>query len=252
MPIIGVINEKGGVGKTTTAINLSVALAQRHKVLLVDLDPQANASSGLGFISPETTIYEVLKGEISARQAITDTEIDNLRILPASPELASANVDIKATAENMRILSKVLIAARPQYHFIILDSPPSKGALTINAMVASDKLIIPLQTEYYALEGIASVVDTTKRVKASLNPKLDILGILLTMFDVRTNLSQQVEENVRQHFGEGVFRTIIPRSIRLAEAPSFSKSIFEFAPNSSGAYAYTQLAKEVIKRVNEA
>ncbi len=252
MPIIGVINEKGGVGKTTTVINLAAALAKQHKVLLVDLDPQANASSGLGLILPENTTYEVLKGEISARQAIVDSDIKNLKILPASAELAGANVDIKSTAENMRILSKALIAVRPQFDFIILDSPPSKGALTINAMVAADKLLIPLQTEYYALEGIASVVDTIKRVRASLNPKLDIIGILLTMFDVRTNLSQQVEENVREHFGDMVFRTIIPRSIRLAEAPSYSQSIFEFAPSSSGALAYKQLAKEVIKRAREA
>jgi len=229
VPIIGIINEKGGVGKTTTVINLSAALAKQHKVLLVDLDPQANASSGLGLILPENTTYEVLKGEISARQAIVDSDIKNLKIL-----------------------SKALIAVRPQFDFIILDSPPSKGALTINAMVASDKLLIPLQTEYYALEGIASVVDTIKRVKASLNPKLDILGILLTMFDVRTNLSQQVEENVREHFGNMVFRTIIPRSIRLAEAPSYGQAIFEFAPSSAGALAYKQLAKEVIKRVREA
>lgn len=252
MPIIGIINEKGGVGKTTTVINLASALAKQHKVLLVDLDPQANASSGLGLILPENTIYEVLKGEISARQAIVDSGVKNLSILPASQDLAGANVDIKSTAENMKILSKALIAVRPQFDFIILDSPPSKGALTINAMVAADLLLIPLQTEYYALEGIASVVDTIKRVRASLNPKLDILGILLTMFDVRTNLSQQVEENVREHFGDMVFRTIIPRSIRLAEAPSYGQSIFEFAPSSSGALAYKQLAREVIKRVREA
>ncbi len=252
MPTIGVINEKGGVGKTTTVINLAAALAQRHKVLLVDLDPQTNASSGLGVVSTENNIYDVLSGDISARKAIIESNIPNLNILPASPDLAGVSVDIKSTAENMKLLDKSLTAIRPQYDFIIFDTPPSKGVLTINTLVASNFLIIPLQTEYYALEGIASVIETIKRVKALLNPNLEILGILLTMFDIRTKLSQQVEENVREHFGSTVFRTIIPRSIRLAEAPSFGQSIFEFEPSSSGALAYDQLAKEVVNRVREA
>lgn len=252
MPTIGVINQKGGVGKTTSAVNLAAALAASRKVLLVDLDPQANASSGLGFIRPEKTVYDVLIGEASARHTAQPTEIDNLSVLPASPDLSGAAMELDASSENMKLLSKALIGVRPNYDIIILDSPPSIGALTLNSLAAADHLIIPLQTEYYALEGIASMVDTVERVQDNLNPELSILGILLTMFDSRTNLSQQVADNVRQHFGKLVFNAIIPRSVRLAEAPSYAQSIFQFAPNSTGATAYQELAGEVLIRVSEA
>ena len=252
MPIIGVINQKGGVGKTTTAVNLAAALAQRRRILLVDLDPQANASSGLSVIGAEKSIYDVLNGDSSARHATLGTAIENLDIIPASKDLAAAAMELDASSENMKLLSKALIGVRPNYDIIILDSPPSIGALTLNSLSAADFLIIPLQTEYYALEGIASMVDTVERVQSSLNPELAILGILLTMFDVRTNLSQQVEDNVRKHFGKLVFESVIPRNVRLAEAPSFGQAVFQYAPESLGAIAYEKLALEVLERVSEA
>lgn len=252
MPIIGVINQKGGVGKTTTAINLAAALAYQRRLLLVDLDPQANASSGLGITNPEKTVYDVLIGNASARHAVIDSGIENLSVLPASADLAGAAVELDASSENMKLLSKALIGVRPNYDFIVIDSPPSIGALTLNSLAAADYLIIPLQTEYYALEGIASMVDTVDRVRASLNPELTILGILLTMFDTRTKLSGEVEDNVRKHFGTQVFESVIPRNVRLAEAPSYGQPIFTYAPTSQGAAAYRRLAEEVIQRVSKA
>ncbi len=252
MPIVGVINQKGGVGKTTTAINLAAALAETRRVLLVDMDPQANASSGVGVRGAERTIYDVLIGELSARRAITDTDIPNLKVLPASVELSGAAVELDASADSMRLLAKALIGVRPNFDFIVLDAPPSIGALTLNALVAADHLVIPLQTEYYALEGIAGMMDTVERLRASLNPDLNILGILLTMFDSRTRLSQEVEENVRSHFSDLVFDAVIPRNVRLAEAPSYGQPIYAYAPASSGAQAYRRLAEEVILRVSEA
>ncbi len=252
MPIIGVINQKGGVGKTTSAINLAAALAEHRQVLLVDLDPQANASSGLGVNIAEKTVYDVLVGTTPARQAIFTSPEHNLKILPASADLASAAIELDATTENMRLLSKALIGVRPNFDLIILDAPPSIGALTLNALAAADHLLIPLQTEYYALEGIASMMDTVDRIQASVNPDLQILGIVLTMFDSRTRLSQEVEENVRKHFGKQVFGTVIPRNVRLAEAPSYGQAIFQYAPRSHGAAAYRRLAEEVLERVSQA
>ena len=251
MPILGVINQKGGVGKTTTAINLAAALAMlNRRILLVDLDPQANASSGIGITEPSLTVYDVLIGKASARQVTTDTNIPNLKILPASSDLAGAAVELDATTDNMKLLSKSLMAVRPNYDFIIVDSPPSVGSLTLNSLAAADMLIIPLQAEYYALEGIAKMTDTVERVKGSLNPDLSILGILITMYDNRTKLSKEVEDNVRKHFGNLVFTSVIPRNVRLAEAPSYGQSVFEFAADSQGAEAYKQLAEEVLERVS--
>jgi chromosome partitioning protein len=251
MPILGIINQKGGVGKTTTAINLAAALAMlNRRILLVDLDPQANASSGLGIVEPSLTIYDVLVGKASARQVTTNSSVPNLKLLPASADLAGAAVELDATTDNMKLLSKSLLAVRPNYDFVIVDSPPSVGALTLNSLAAADMLIIPLQAEYYALEGIAKMTETVDRVKASLNPDLTILGILITMFDSRTKLSKEVEDNVRKHFGDLVFKAVIPRNVRLAEAPSYGQSVFEFAGDSQGAEAYKALAVEVLERVS--
>ena len=251
MPVIGVINQKGGVGKTTTAINLSAALARLRNVLLVDLDPQANATSGLGLL-PSSSVYDVLSGTVSARRALLRARQQNLSLLASSAELAGAALELDASAEDVQLLAKALIGVRPSFEFIVIDAPPSFGALTLNALVAADYLIVPVQCEYYALEGIAGMMDTVERVKASLNPEVRVLGLLLTMADHRTNLSQQVEANVRQHFGPLVFDVVVPRSVRLAEAPSHGLPIFEYAPGSAGAVAYEALAMEVVERVSEA
>lgn len=252
MAIIAVFNQKGGVGKTTTAVNLSAALAGRRRILLADLDPQANASSGVGVTAPERTVYDVIAGRASARQAVCATSTPNLDLLAATGDLAGVQVEVDAGRENMRLLARGLMGVRPNYDFIIVDAPPSMGILTLNALAAADLLVVPLQTEYYALEGIASMMDTVERVRGSVNPDLRILGILLTMYDGRTRLSQEVEENVRKHFGGLVFETIIPRTVRLAEAPSYGQSVLAYAPTSQGAVAYEALAEEVIRRVSEA
>ncbi len=252
MPIVGIINQKGGVGKTTTAVNLAAALAVYRRVLLVDLDPQANASSGVGIRNPERSVYDVLVGDVAARHAIVESSIPQLKVLPASVDLAGAAVELDASSDNLQLLSKALIGARPNFDFIVVDAPPSLGALTLNALVAAEQLIIPLQTEYYALEGIASMTDTVERIQSSYNPELRVLGILLTMFDARTNLSRDVEANVRSFFAERVFKTVIPRNVRLAEAPSHGQPIFQYAPQSQGASAYRSLAEEVIERVSQA
>ncbi len=252
MPIVGVINQKGGVGKTTTAVNVAAALASRRRVLLVDLDPQANATSGIGLHEVDLSIYDVLVGRASARAAIRRTSTPELHVLPATAALAGAALELDASTDDLRLLAKALIGVRPNYDFIILDAPPSFGSLTLNALAAADQLVVPVQCEYYALEGIAGMMDTIDRVRGSLNPALGVLGLLLTMADQRTNLSQQVEANVREHFGGLVFRAVIPRTVRLAEAPSHGLPIFEYAPTSTGAVAYAALAEEVIERVSEA
>jgi chromosome partitioning protein len=251
--IIGVINQKGGVGKTTTAINLAAALAQRKRsVLIVDLDPQANATSGLGLQGAVLSVYDVLVGRSSVAAATQPTRMERVDLLPATAELAGAALELDASSDDLNRLKGALAPVSGTYDFVLVDAPPSFGALTLNALVGATHLLLPVQCEYYALEGIAGMFDTIDRVRASLNPALEVLGLLLTMADQRTNLTQQVEANVRNHFGATVFESVIPRTVRLAEAPSFGLSIYEYAPTSSAAEAYTNLAKEVMTRVGKA
>ncbi len=248
MKVISFVNQKGGVGKTTTTINLAAYLAtSRRKVLVIDLDPQANASSGLGVREAEIGVYDVLLGDIKAADAIVPTAQTNLFLMPATADLAGASVELTEQPDRL----KVLLAQLEGFDVVLVDAPPSLGALAINALVASDGIIIPLQAEYYALEGVAGMMDTINRVKDALNPTLKLLGILVTMFDTRTNLAQQVEQNVREHFGELVFWSVIPRNVKLSEAPSYGQTINRYAPISSGAGAYKRLAQEVMQRVQK-
>lgn len=248
MKIISFVNQKGGVGKTTTTINLAAYLATtRRKVLVVDLDPQANATSGLGLQDVQRGIYDVLMGEVTAQEVIRETEQKNLFVLPSTADLAGATVEL--SEEPTRL--KTVLSTLQGFDVVLIDAPPSLGALAINALVASDAIIVPLQAEYYALEGVAGMLDTVERIKNNLNPEVKLLGIVVTMFDTRTNLAQQVEQNVREHFKELVFWSVIPRNVKLSEAPSYGQTINRYAPISSGAGAYKRLAQEVMQRVEK-
>lgn len=247
--IIAVVNQKGGVGKTTTAINLAAELADsKQSVLLVDLDPQGNATSGLGIPKKEAsqTTYEVLCREGSLAEAVHESHVAQLFVLPANANLAGAEVELVNQSQREFVLKKVLEQAT--YDYIIIDCPPSLGLLTINGLTAATTVIIPVQAEYYAMEGLSQLLDTIQAVRGSINPQLELLGVALTMFDKRNSLSEQVESEVAKYFGDKLFKTIIPRNVRLAEAPSYGRTIYEHDRWSKGARAYKSLAKEVRDR----
>lgn len=251
--VIAIANQKGGVGKTTSAVNLSAALADEQsgqKVLVVDCDPQGNATSGLGFPrgTVEQGLYQALIDKVSLRELTQLSAIPTLWLVPATADLAGAEVELVSEDRREWRLREALDAVRDRYDFIILDCPPSLGLLTINALVASDQVIIPMQCEYYALEGLSYLCSTIERVRAVWNPQLELEGIVLTMVDGRTNLMQQVEGEVRGHFGSRVYRTVIPRNVRLSEAPSHGLPITLYDSASRGAQAYTQLAQEFLQR----
>ncbi len=250
--IICIANQKGGVGKTTTSINLSSALASLGKrVLIVDMDPQGNASSGLGikrFESQDGNIYHVLIGEKSAAETIQKSNEINLSIIPATPDLVGAEIELVDIPQREFRLKTALAAIQNGFDYVLIDCPPSLGLLTLNALSAAHSFLVPLQCEYYALEGLSQLLNTAGLVKKSLNPSLHIEGIVLTMFDTRNNLSHQVVTEIKNHFGEKVFESIIPRNVRLSEAPSHGQSIFYYDAKSIGALKYLELARELVER----
>lgn len=253
--VLALANQKGGVGKTTTTINLGAYLAAADKrVLIVDLDPQGNTSSGLGIMTSKLhgDLYDVLMEDVAVAAVVHETSINGLAVIPASPVLAAAEVEMVAVPQREYKLRQALDAIKGEYDFVLIDCPPSLGILTVNGLVAADDIIIPVQAEFYALEGLGHLVQTVQRVRRGLNPKLGLLGVLLTMHNGRTTLSTQVHDEVRRHFPDKLFETVIPRNVRLAEAPSHGVSIMQYDKWSKGARSYKALAKEVQKRVQQA
>jgi chromosome partitioning protein len=249
--ILGIVNQKGGVGKTTTAINLAACLAlDGLKILLADCDPQANATSGLGIQRDDNrnSVYDVLMGDATAAETLLPTQIDNLTLLPGSKNLTGANIELASQDDRALRLRNALETVQKNYDLVILDCPPALDLLTLNSLAAADSLIVPMQAEYFALEGISELVSNLERVRASVNPKLVIEGVLLTMYDDRTNLAQQVTETLREYFKDRLFKTVIPRNIRLAEAPSHGKPVALYDARSRGTEAYFELAAEFLER----
>jgi chromosome partitioning protein len=248
--IYAIANQKGGVGKTTTAVNAAACVAEAgYPTLLVDVDPQCNATVGVGLAKDlEPTIYEVLAGDASLDDAIRSSAVEGLDVVPSSPDLAGASVELPRIAGSETRLRDAIGPARERYAFVFLDCPPSLGPLTVGALAAADRVLVPVQTEYYALEGLAGLLDTIKLIQGTLNPRLTVAGMVLTMHDGRTRLAQDVEREVREHFDGLVFETVIPRNVRVSEAPSFGRPVIHHDPRSAGATAYFELAKEMAAR----
>ena len=251
---IVIANQKGGVGKTTTAINLSASLAElNQKVLIVDMDPQGNTTSGVGVEKEEqeNTVYELLLGECTIEECLVETAYENLTVLPSNINLAAAEIELIGVENKEYILKEALEPIKDQYDFVLIDCPPSLNMLTINSMCAAETVLVPIQCEYYALEGLTQLIHTIDLVKDRLNPDLEIEGVVFTMYDARTNLSLQVVENVKSNLNQNIYKTIIPRNIRLAEAPSYGMPINAYDSRSTGAESYRLLAEEVIHRGEE-
>ena len=250
MSVYAIANQKGGVGKTTTAVNVAACIAEAgYETLLVDVDPQGNATVGVGVDRHDGLgLYDVLSGDVGALEAVRGTPIQRLSILASTPDLAGATMELRRLPGSERRLRDALAPVRDPYEYTLLDCPPSLGPLTVNALVAADRVIVPVQTEYFALEGLAGLLDTLALIQRELNPRLTVAGMLLTMHDARTKLAQDVEAEVRRHFPSLVFDTVIPRNIRLGEAPSFGRPVIHHDPHCAGSDAYFELAKEVAAR----
>lgn len=250
--VISIINQKGGVGKTTSAINLAASLAvAERQTLLIDFDPQGNATSGLGMSAEQfagKTIYEALVGQASLEETIRESELPGLFVVPADQNLSGAEVELVGAIAREQKLKRLLDPIRDRFHYILIDCPPSLGLLTINALTASDSYLVPMQCEYFSLEGLSQLVSTASLIQGALNPRLSLEGILLTMFDARNNLAHQVSDEVRKHFGDKLFHTVIPRNVKLSEAPSHGKPVLLYDIESKGARAYLEATKEIIER----